>query len=63
MSKPIIMWAAIVKSQKSEWIEHCSLRYLKRECKAEYLNGWHPDDYKWLLARVRFARVEVKEIA
>lgn len=56
MSKPIVMWAAIVQSKKSEWINDLTLRKLKKET-IEASKTW---DY--CLASVRFARVEVKEI-
>ena len=56
MSKPIVMWAAIVKSTNSEWIDDLTLRKLKKET-IEASKVW---DY--CSSSVRFARVEVKEI-
>lgn len=62
MSKPVVMWAAIVKFKRSEWIETETIRATKRACQAEYKDGWCGADSDWLMSRVRFARVEIREI-
>ena len=61
MSKPIIMWAAIV-NLRGEWINPHTIRATKRASRAEYIRAFDPDYLVIALARVRFARVEVKEI-
>ena len=61
MTKPTIMWAAIVKTKNSEWIDAGHLWETRRACKVMYLERWNfltPG----VPAQVRFARVEVKEI-
>ena len=63
MSKQSVkMWAAIVKSKRSEWIDHRTICRLKRDSRAQYLVGWDEEWYDVALSRVRFARVEVKEL-
>lgn len=42
--KPIIMWAVVVtNSHGSRWIDHSSIRRLRRESRAAYLSSWRPE--------------------
>ena len=62
MSKPIILWAVIAKSMRGEWIYPDAISTLKKDARALYLDGMDAKWHKEMLSRVRFARVEVKEI-
>lgn len=62
MSKPIILWAAIVKSRRGEWIDHDSISRLRKDSRTLYLKDFSERWHKEMLSRVRFARVEIKEI-
>lgn len=62
MSKPTIMWAAILKLNRGDWIDPTSISTLRKDSRTLYLEGFGERWHKQMLARVRFARVEVKEI-
>lgn len=54
------MWAAIVKGERSEWINPHTIGYLRYDAKKSYLEMWTPEYRKKALARVRFAKVTVR---
>ena len=62
MSKPVILWAAILKLNRGEWIDPNSISTLKKDSRTLYLEGFGEQHHKSMLSRVRFARVEIKEI-
>ena len=62
MSTPVVMWAAIIKSKRTEWIDHRTIRRLRRDSVKAYLVDWDWDYYDVAMSRVRFARVKVSEI-
>ena len=60
MSAPsVVLWAAVIKSQRSEWIHHYTIRSTRRAAKAAYLETWIPSHHRIALKNVRFAKVVV----
>lgn len=56
------LWAPIVSPQKGkDWIVWTCVRYTRREARNAYLEGINPNREKEHLARVRFAKVTIKE--
>ena len=62
MSKPVILWAAIVSINSKEYIDSQSFQPSKAMCRAGYLKHAARTPQGQALVGVRFARVEVKEI-
>lgn len=56
---PILLWAAICQSPRSEWIHYGTVAGTRRDAKRLYLETWNPDYAADALKRVRFARVVV----
>ena len=61
---PIKLWAVVVRSQRSEWIHPHTLRRLRKDAKAVYLDQY-VDSYRpkaeaqFRSGKVRLARVTV----
>jgi len=62
MNTSVIMWAAIVKSARGEWLDHSSIRRTRRESRDAYLEGFGEQHHKFMLSCVRFVRVNVTAI-
>ena len=62
MSKPLIMWAAIVTIKAKDYIDSQSFQPTRAMCRAIHLKHAARTPQGQALVGVRFARVEVKEI-
>ncbi len=59
-AQPLHMWCAVIKtSAGNEWINHSTIRRLKRDAKEAYLETWLPEYRDKALKNVRFAKVAV----
>ena len=58
---PVIMWAAIIRSQRTSWINWNTVRRTRTESRKAFLDMWEPHAHKKILENVRFARVIVSE--
>lgn len=60
-ASPILMWAVIVRSQKSEWIHYETVHRLRREAYGKYEERHTPEialrDFN--SGRIRMARVAI----
>lgn len=56
---PILMWAAICRGERTEWIRHDTIRRTRSDARKAYLYYWEPEYHAKALRHVRFARVVV----
>ena len=42
-ASPTIAWAVIVKSTRSEWINHFTIRYSKADARRAYKSQWREE--------------------
>lgn len=56
---PVAMWAAVVHGKRSSWIHCHTIRRLRRDARAAYLEHWLPEYHRQALDGVTFERVTV----
>lgn len=58
-ARPVAMWAAVVRSTRTEWIHYLTIRRTRAEARAAYLEQWEPEYRPKALKNVRFAKVVI----
>lgn len=63
----IVLWAVIVRSQRSEWIHYPSLRHRRKDVWEAFCDGWLSESRPALemalkIGKYRLARVVVREV-
>lgn len=58
-ARPVLMWAPIIRGERSEWIHSECIRSTRRAARKAYLALWLPEHHKEALGRIRFAKVVV----
>lgn len=54
------MWAAVVRSKRSQWIHSGTLHGTREGAKDKYLSNWLAGDQKEELGSVTFLKVEIR---